>query len=303
MRRGTEYFSRVVDHLADLPHEIRAAFESDRSVEPIRQIISIPPQRYHVPGESAWWRALTFGHRTTPHRTLLFQADQITLIEGLFEPKLQVIVIPAQALVAFKVITVLLYSYIELAWIAANQIETTRIEFNSVGLELIKREIDQIRSHVTLPDESSEPFPYPPMSGNVVPLSHLPLKFRNFARASLLPGEQLRAAVYEPMIRRAGIRLNPYISPNRAIVLTDQNVIIIEDAESNTAHSLAASYQIGRYFCPRRWIHDVTVDEQLDVAWVQVQLGNAHAQHSVRLPLLGPRVDKLKTALVDWPHS
>jgi hypothetical protein len=119
----------------------------------------------------------------------------------------------------------------------------------------------------------------------------------------LLPGEKVHAVIYEPAIRQSGIHLNPYLSPNRVVVLTDQNVIVIEDAQSHAAHSVTAMYQYERCFCPRSRVIDVQFETKPDVTWVQFQLGTVQARHAVRFPLLPARAAALQTALSTWYNS
>ncbi|MBN1564047.1 MAG: hypothetical protein JXA10_09410 [Anaerolineae bacterium] len=310
MRRGTELHPRIIYDTAELPAAIHQTLAPYLAAQTTHRLIMIPAQHYRELQEGPWWRALLLELRITPVRTLAFQDDRILIVEGAggeYEPDLAVIVIPAANLVAIQLATVLLYSYVELWWAVADRIETIRIEFNSVGADVIERELRRLRS-AEQPQREMMPLtelaPVDPVAAHEHKQKReaLPLKFRNFIRTSLLPGETIHAIIYEPAIRQPGVRLNPFLSPNRAIVLTDQNLIMIKDARpGKKGHSLSNVYRYDRFFVPRRYLHNVKVSIQSDITYVDFLLGTSRAQQTESIPLLPPRVAELRRALADWP--
>ncbi len=296
MRRGREHFLRVVPALTDLPSDVREVIEPDYPQESILRLMFIPPQEYYaLTQQPAWWRAPFIKHRRTPPRTLVFMADQLVVVESDPGSELRVITIPHSAVVAIRLVAVLLYAYLELSWIEAEQVETITIEFNTVGMGLIEREVDRIRTWITSRSALTGLPPRPAVS-----LDHLPLKFRNYTRISLLPEETIWAVAYEPRIRRPGKYINPFMSPNRAFVLTDQTLIVITDASSKTHRSPASVYYIEQAFFPRSQVYQVTFDAQPDVSWMKLKLGTAQVHQDLRLPVLPPRSAELQASLADW---
>jgi hypothetical protein len=189
---------------------------------------------------------------------------------------------------------VLLYAFIEFVWVDA-WIETKRIEYNSVGSTLIQRAVSQVRA--TFPPR------LPPVSRlqPEISLAELPLKFRNYLRRSLIPAERLLAAMYQPAIRRQTGRLHPFLSPNRAIAVTDQCLISIEDQRHRPRwmDRVDRDYAVVRRFYPLSRVERLSFDPAPEAHWLNVRLGIGGVTRETAIPLAPAGAEALRAVLPD----
>jgi hypothetical protein len=253
-------------------------------------IIRIPPGYY--PFQRAMWRfKLPFGWRRTPERIMVFEPDAITIIESDPDGLVTATSVPRVSLLKIHVVVVLLYSYIELVRVDGDHVETKRIEYNTVGEPLILRGMDRIRAA------------YPPcLPPATVPareeiLAPLPFKFRHYLRASLLPNEQLRAAVYQSTIRQGVGPFRPEISPNRAVGITERHMVLIEDRRDSFSSDV--DYAVFQYFYPLSHIQHMAVEVMPDVSWLRLQHGSAGVTQATDLALVPANADALWAVLQD----
>jgi len=88
-----EYFPRIVQSVDELPEPIGLAVRRVQPEPCIGYIVVIPPQQYAVPGRF-WWLNLPYNWRHTPHRTLIFGDEQLTIIAAPPDGTLSTTVIP-----------------------------------------------------------------------------------------------------------------------------------------------------------------------------------------------------------------
>jgi hypothetical protein len=286
MNEPRERFPTLVRSVEGLSLPLRAAvlpYQSGASY-----IIRIPPGRY--PFQRTMWRfVLPFGWRRTPERIMVFDPDAITIIESDPAGDVTTTSVPRAALLKIHVVVVLLYSYIELVWVDGDHVETRKIEYNTVGQTLIERGIDRLRA-------AYPPcLPPAPAKAREDLLAPLPFKFRHYLRSSLLPNEQLRAAVYQPVIRQGLLRLD--ISPNRAVGITARHMILIEDRRDS--FSTNVDYAIFQYFYPLGHIQHMAIDAMPDVSWLRLQHGRAGVTQATDIALLPANADVLWAVLQD----
>jgi hypothetical protein len=281
-RPGCELFPRIVHSLEELPEPMSDLLSQVR----FRQIIHLPSHSYPV--RRTFWRFdLTLGWRRTPPRTLVFSDEQILIIEGLSADSLRTIEIPLDCLLSIRLVSVLLYMYVELTWMAADRTEALKIEFNAVGERMIKRELDQARTTIA----KKQPRLAPPVS-----LKHFPFKFQTYTYGDLLPGEQILLGVYEPRIRTTNQYLRTYMSPNRALVLTDQHLLVLQDQNRIFGDTDLSSYWMDRCFYPRAHVQNVKFEDEPNVTWMDLFLTG----ETVRYPLTEPRAAELREPIGRW---
>jgi hypothetical protein len=202
-------------------------------------------------------------------------------------------VIPLADLLAIRLVSVLLYMYLELTWMSRDQCETIKIEFNAVGERMIKRELDHVRAVLAAQ--------LPSQIGTVqeVPITHFPFKFQSYTYEDLLPGEKICLGVCEPKIQASSRYIHSYLSPNRVFVLTDKQLLVLEDRNRRFLEADLSEYWMERCFYPRAQIRSVQFEPQPNVTWMHLCLGDRLA-HEVRLPLLEPRAAVLQDAVAEW---
>lgn len=294
MRRGCEYFPRLVEARAELPAPLRDALDQAHPSWRPEEIVIIPPQRQVVRRWSRF-RELPFGVHLTPHRTVVFGDEQITLVEEAPEGALRVWPIPAPDLVAIRLETILLYADFELLWIAAGQVEMAIVEFNSVGLRWIERGLTRMRTTLGAAHR-----PARGLARDDAAFAPFPHKFRSYLWFSLMPGEGVRRAVYQPAIRRAEGRFRPYLSPNRVIALTEQTLLVLEDAPPRAFGWDTNRYRIAQHFYPRDRVRAIAFEHAPDAIWMRATVGDAHAQVNISWPLEEPAAATLQADLTGW---
>lgn len=294
VRRGREHFPRRVTSVDELPEPVFSALQQYHAAQDLERLVVIPPQHYAV--ARRWWRRmLPFGWRLTPHRTLAFGETQIVIIEGTSADALDIIVVPVADLIAIQVDLVLLYSYFQLWWAVDRDVASCKIEFNSVELRLLERGLCSVQQAIaarSAPRQDDLPSP--------VSTRHFPLKFHNYARTSLLPDETIRFAIHQPALAQPGKFFRPHLAPNRVILLTEQHVLVIEDALPHEFGSGGSTYRINRYYYPRDRVISARAETRDEVDWLVVTIGVAGAKQAVEFPLSQAHAAALQQALDDW---
>jgi hypothetical protein len=153
---------------------------------------------------------------------------------------------------------------------------------------MIRRELNYLRGVIAerahlpnstnLPDESIAAFP---------------LKYRNYVRYALLADEQINTAVYQPAIRQTQRLLKGYLSPNRAVAITNQHLILVEDER----WSIKADYGVVTRFVPINQICGVAFDLSPDATWVRFTLGALGADAAISVPLSPDEAVNFRNAL------
>ncbi len=285
MRRGAEHFLVPIKSVDELAPPVSAAIRAVQPDSGIRRIILIPPQEYPT-FRISWLRDLPFGWRKTPKRTLVFGDDQITLVEESPSGDLSTILIPYARICDLHLCTVLLYAYMELHWVDEAQIQSLRIEFTLVGLPHIRRGLEHVRARMlpTLPESTSAAVP---------PLEGLPLKFRNFTRSSLLPGERVHTTIFQPAVRREVGIFHPLIAPNCAAVVTDYHLIFVEEEVSGACREYAANVR----FYPLSRIRRAEAEPGEPVSSLRMAVGIGETVREIAVPMAYPNAEALCAAL------
>lgn len=286
MRKAVTYFLYPVQSLDDLPLPIGDAVRSHLPENLIRSIIVIPPQDYAIRRQDTrWTKNLPFRWRATPQRTLVFGDHQIVMVEAEKDGSINTLVIPLDCLVYVRLGTILLYAYLELVWASGQQIEKRLIEYNAVGEQLIRKQVERMRTQraANLPRFDHAP---------IVQTAPLPFKFNNYLKYSLLPGETVVLAVHQPAIRRGEGWFQPYLSPNRTIAITDTHLIILEEEERRRK----STYGIITCFYPLDRVRQVKFRPAETLCWMYLTLGFGDVTESLEIPLEAANSDGLQEA-------
>lgn len=283
-----ERFPTRVTSVERLSPALQAMVQPYQSGE--NTIIRIPSGLY--PFQRMLWKiSLPFGWRRTPERVMVFDPEAITVVEHNTADGVITTSIPRASLLKIHLSVTLLYSYIELVWVDGDHVKTKAFEYNTVGELLILQGVNRLRAVYTAC------LPPAPVEEREDILAPLPFKFRNYLRDSLLPDEPLCAAVYQPAIRQGIGPFRPAISPNRAVGITDRQVILIEDRRDNT--STEVDYTIWRGFYPLSRIQHMEVEARPDVTWLRLQHGSASVIQTTDIPLMLANAEALWSVLQD----
>jgi hypothetical protein len=276
MRKAVTYFLYPVQSLDDLPMPIGEAIRPHLADDQIRSIIVIPPQDYAVRREETRWKKnLPFRWRDTPQRTLVFGDRQLVMVEAEKNGDIHSLVIPLDCLIYAGLATILLYAYLELVWVSGQQIEKRFIEYNAVGERLIRKQVEWARTQIV---PRMPGFAHMPSSQTS---AQLPFKFNNYLKFGLLPDENVLVAVHQPAIRRGEGWLQPYISPNRTVAITDSHLIILEEAERKRK----SSYGIITRFIPLDRLQQAQFHVEAELCWLYLTLGFGDTTERLEIPL------------------
>jgi hypothetical protein len=254
----------------------------------IALLLVMPPQEYALSRKN-WLRYLPFGWRVTPVRWLAFGACQLTVIEAQPGGTYSRTIIPYPAILSVRLVSVLLYAYVEFAWLDGANVQRMTIEFNFVGERLVQIGLTHLRTALSVSLRHGAPAATPPA------LRDLPLKFRNYLRTSLLPTEHLLDVVYQPAVRQPESRLRRYLSPNRAIGLTDQSLILVEEDHPHSRRD----YMMVQHYYSLAHLRAARFSGA-DPVWLRLWMGEQTRGEEVRLPLDEHTAAALSAAFRPW---
>lgn len=288
MRRTRDRFPEIVGSVSELPALVAESIPQSQPVDAIRVIIRIPPGAYPV-RRAMWGIELPFGWRQTPERFLAFGERVVTVLEAEEGAVTAMTSAPLAALFDIHLFQELLYSWVEFVWGGQDSVDTIKVEYNSVGSWLIWRGITCIRESFPC-----QPLPEPE-SPSDIDLTEFPFKFKSYLRSSLITGERLVAAVYQPAIRPATRRWRRFISPNRVIAVTDRNILVIEDQRNRFLRRdrADADYAIVRHFFPLDRLQQAAVEPGPDADQIRIGFGHGAVIHDMILPVAPPRAQRL----------
>ncbi len=288
-------FPSVVKSVDELPPGVREVAQRQPT---IRRIIKLPPHEYPV-RRTAWHFNLMFRWLRTPERYLIFGDAQITVVD-VNDDGITSTEIPLSSLLDLRLTGVLLYACVELSWANGDQVETKKLEFNAVGSELVE---DALRYAQSMMIDSAPTPPDPQVEDT---LKALPLKFYNYLDACKLSEEEFQAILYQPAIRQSKSWLRGLLSPNRAVGLTGDWLIVVEDAQNRIRgiQDTVADYTMIRRFYPRAQVQSVTVEpmpEHPDLVLARLKIGTAQAYVEHTLPMQRKTANALAESLSRVP--
>jgi hypothetical protein len=282
MKKAVEYFLYPVPTVDDLAapvaeiarHELARQLAARQQPFAPHSILVVPPQDYPRFRQTRFF-SVAYGERVTPQRTLLFGPDRLTVIER--DTGLRRIDIPYAALVSVEMAVVLLYAYVAFRWMNGDRLETLKIEYNAVGEAFIRDAVQHLRS--TWPQAATA-------TGDQTQaiLKPLPMKFRNYLRLSLLPGEQVGGVVFQPAIGSPRRWLRPRLSGDRTVALTTAGITLVEEEAS-----WSLGYGVATRYFPAESIIRIDLEPSGNLVWARIRLTG----HNAHVPLSGENANRL----------
>lgn len=286
MTKAIEYFLYPVEAVSELPEPVQREI-AKLPPQAVHKMVVVPPQDFPIIRFKRFGD-LPFGWRKTPKRVLIFGDQYVAVINSEPTGQITTVTIPLDAIVTMELATMLLRAHVAFTWLCGAQAEMFKIEFNAVGELLIRRELNYLRGIIAertrLPDSINQPD---------TSIAAFPLKYRNYARYALLAGEQISTAVYQPAIRQTQRLLKGYLSPNRAVALTNQHLLLVEDERWN----IKADYGVITRFVPINQIGSVAFDPSPDATWVRFTLGAPGSDAVISVPLSPDEAANFRDAL------
>ncbi|MDM8520665.1 hypothetical protein QUF64_11490 [Anaerolineales bacterium HSG6] len=170
--------------------------------------------------------------------------------------------------------------------------------FNSAQSDMFAPFIAKIRSAPTSPDETA----LDKERAKLDYLSQLDFKFMNYARSSLIGGEQVIESVWQPEIQTTvgsvfGLSLTRTLSPAHLAMLTDKELILIKD-EPRSRGNKGVRYGGIRHYIPLRSIGAVSLTEQAnDLVALSIHLSEDENVDSLFTASKEKEVLQLKTEI------
>lgn len=226
---ASDRFLKIVASIQELPQEFAEAILKKLPKDKVQKVVWIPP--YEYPIVRMFWRiTLPFNWRMTPPRAIVFAEKNILIAEKDEQKQVQVFAIPKEEIFHTEMAINLLYAYVFLSWKDGKEASSRRIEFNAVGEYSMRRQMDSLRSELSVSkvkhvDENDyrNIFVADPAAKAV------PLKFQNYLIYSLVADEKVIAAVFQPEIRKGSHWLTGIQEPRRLVALTDRHILIIDE--------------------------------------------------------------------------
>ena len=164
--------------------------------------------------------------------------------------------IPLRQVLWLEAGTILLISWLELAWVHQGEIERIRIDFNTVGRDLFADLAARIRLAILAAEGVS-------LSGNAHGLERLealPFKFRRaIPDHVLLRDEQVLGALFRPSQWATYLAIfRRHVTPRLAVLRTDAHLIVAGEHLT----SVEDSYGLIAQFCPLPRVKNVTLEER-----------------------------------------
>lgn len=175
--------------------------------------------------------AITVGTRYRTSDKLLCEIDRVLYMWEHVGGQIVVTDYPLEAISFLEVGKILLYSWFTVSGsTSAGKASSTTIEFNTATLRHIAPFLDNMRPASNHMGDAS----YQAEKDKFDGLESVDFKFMNYARDSLVHGEQVIYAVWQPKIRKQLISLFGFpiyrtISLAHLTILTDKEVIFIGD--------------------------------------------------------------------------
>lgn len=213
-------WARPVQSAADFPDIFREALQAVLSAEePFRRMIFAPADKWGL-------------RKKTDPKLVFIHRDSFYFLEKV-KKEIRSACFPLDNLLFIQYGTILLYSWLKISGLIDGRVVTRMIEFNSVMRDLFKDLVTEVRHSIVESDQvvcRSERKTDPDELKKFDGLGASDYKFMNYAKMSLLPGEQVIHFIHQPLYRRKRYRFFSYtaIFPHLHI-LTDKELIIIND--------------------------------------------------------------------------
>jgi hypothetical protein len=210
------------------------------------------------------------------------------------EDKPAVIQIPLGRILSLEVGTILLSAWFDCNWINAGQEEKFHIYFNTVSRSLFEALCHSIRQTINPSTQTAMPAD----QKHLERLNHLPYKFKNLIPLRLLlPGEQIRAAVYRPaMWNKRLFRLPRCLASQMAVVLTNSFLIVTQEQVINEENGQGLMPQ----FYPLNYLRCAGIDQTPNGLELALQFNLDRHDYALRLPFPLEAQPVLKEAFKDW---
>jgi hypothetical protein len=278
MNGSMKYSFRTVKNIEELPTEVA------RVISPYRPIWAIIVLQHHQNSISlvSWlsrFGDFAVGTDKISEHTLALTDTYIIVVETAQDAVINKIIIPIHTIASIDLGFFLVGAYLQFMWMDGGQIRVFKLDFNSLGMEIIKGYFNLIRFLMT--DEQNWRRQPGQKNGVPVNIAALPFKFQTFLSQSLLPDEEVVEVIYQPAILHSQGWFRPCLSPNRAVAVTDQSIVVIEEGENTPV----SSFGIITRFIPLCRIHEIRFEHTPDATCMKLEFTQGQSDHTIDIML------------------
>ncbi len=204
--------------------------------------VYIPPTKWDAAGK----RPKVFS--MVDHGLMYFE-DMKTEVRQLYYPYNDILYV--------EIGRMLLSSWMTIHGMVDGQYRQSTVSYNTVRDDLFDPIINRIREQIS-PDEAL-------LEGQngerLSDLKELNLKFLNYTKQSLLPGEKIINIIYQPSVQEENDKMFDSLPDHtHAVVLTDNELILIKE-DNHRYKNIHSNYGVVKDFIPLHHIRDLRTEE------------------------------------------
>ena len=279
MRKTVRGFAGQVAALEDLALPVQMALRPHlRFGDPVAMILTVPAQSVLVEqANKGWWPRGLLPWTITPHRVLVLTSSRLMAASSPYVEEAgevnrdvngeylsewnaiselpEVAITPLEDILYLESGTILLFSWLDWAWVKGGRLEHTRVYFNTVNRSLFEKLAGLVRRSIldgcgmTLSSEDQ----------GLDQLEKMPYKFRSLIpKHLLLPGEQVQAALFRPSMWAKDLSIfRRHVAAKLAVIRTNGALILAQEDLTSEEDS----YGLIAQFCPRPFVRRVALEE------------------------------------------
>lgn len=177
---------------------------------------------------------------------------------------------PFEDILYVEIGRMLLSSWMTIHGMVHGQYRQSTISYNTVRDDLFDPIIERIRTCIT-PDEAL-------LEGQngerLSDLKQLDMKFLNYTKNSLLPGEKIINIIYQPSVQEAHQQtMSELPEHTHAVVLTDNELILIKE-DNHKYKNIHSNYGVVKEFIPLTHIAEMSTEEAQSSLKMHVNLND-----------------------------
>jgi hypothetical protein len=302
MRKTVRGFAGQVATLEDLALPVQMALRPHLTDgDPVAMILTVPAQSVLVEQEKkGWWPRGLLPWTITPHRVLVLTSSRLLVASRIYVEETgevnrdvngeylsewtgvtelpEVAITPLEDILFLESGTILLFSWLDWAWVRDGRLEHTRVYFNTVNRSLFETLAGLVRrsilasNGVTLSSEDQ----------GLDQLEEMPFKFKSLIpKHLLLPGEQVQAALFRPSLWTKDLSIfRRHVAPKLAAIRTNGALILAQEDLTSEEDS----YGLIAQFCLRPYVRRIALEETPVGSDLVVHLSLGGVEQELRRP-------------------
>ena len=203
-------WARVIEEVKDIPEYFMKSVQNRIGHQ------ADFPYMVYVPENT--WRG-----RTAPDQLLFIHEEKIYILEATGDEAV-ILCYPFKDITCMQHGKILLYSWITIEAQTQNIVQSTMIEYNTVVQEYFLHIINTCRQTIIKNDLKKQ---IKNSGESVYSISELICRWENYISSSILPGQEVDSAIFQPTIyKKTWLSARQIIVPSHLCILTQEELII-----------------------------------------------------------------------------